>query len=448
MGGLRRLLLLPTAVVILAALGLAQARSSDGSGEQSRTPPTYFKDVRPILQGRCAGCHRIGEIAPFKLTTYADAFKHRREMARAVKARLMPPWLAEAGHRKYRYDFSLTTAQIGIIDRWVRGGARRGNAARPGRRIAPVKFPTFGRGDVVTGMPASYTPRAGTDDYRCFLLPWAPDRARYVTAFRATPGQASAVHHLAVFIMGPEDSATAERFEAEDAKTGYPCYGSTGVLTGSETGQPLGGWLPGGGGGSAFPAGTGIYIQPGQRLLLQVHYNTEHTVARPDRTQIALMLSDSVPRRATPVNATGPPSRLRIPPGDKNYVYEFDADISTSPSFTRAGLDITRGYLLHAVALHMHLLGTHGTAVLIRANGRSETLLSIPRWRFHWQSAYHFDRPIHVMPGDVVRVTCHYDNSAANQPVLHGVRRPPRLVTWGIKSEDEMCTSFLYASEL
>jgi len=36
---------------------------------------TFHKDVEPILQARCQGCHRPGEAAPMSLLTYSSVRK-------------------------------------------------------------------------------------------------------------------------------------------------------------------------------------------------------------------------------------------------------------------------------------------------------------------------------------------------------------------------------------
>ena len=43
----------------------------------SGAPPTYNKDIAPILYSQCATCHRPGEVAPFSLLTYQDASEAR-----------------------------------------------------------------------------------------------------------------------------------------------------------------------------------------------------------------------------------------------------------------------------------------------------------------------------------------------------------------------------------
>ena len=55
--------------------------------------PTFHKDVEPVLQKRCQGCHRPGEAAPFSMITYTDARPWAKAMKNAVLARKMPPWL-------------------------------------------------------------------------------------------------------------------------------------------------------------------------------------------------------------------------------------------------------------------------------------------------------------------------------------------------------------------
>ena len=79
-----------------ASRGQSPAASAAPATRTRAAAPTYFADVKPIVDGRCAGCHRMGGIAPFSLTTYAAARAHRSEMAAAVAARIMPPWHAAA----------------------------------------------------------------------------------------------------------------------------------------------------------------------------------------------------------------------------------------------------------------------------------------------------------------------------------------------------------------
>ena len=51
-------------IVIAAPLGMAQTPAAS---------VTFNKDVLPILQKNCQGCHRPGQIAPMSLLTFKEA---------------------------------------------------------------------------------------------------------------------------------------------------------------------------------------------------------------------------------------------------------------------------------------------------------------------------------------------------------------------------------------
>jgi hypothetical protein len=52
-----------------------------------------------------------------------------------------------------------------------------------------------------------------------------------------------------------------------------------------------------------------------------------------------------------------------------------------------------------------------------------------------------------VKPGDQLSIECHWNNSAANQPLVDGKKLEPRDVDWGESTTDEMCLGLLYVSE-
>src|SRR5690349_24019898 len=79
-------------LAVLAAIAVA-ALVARGGGAAPTAAPTYNRDVAPILDAKCASCHRIGGIAPFPLTTSSEARAHATGIARLTKAGLMPPWM-------------------------------------------------------------------------------------------------------------------------------------------------------------------------------------------------------------------------------------------------------------------------------------------------------------------------------------------------------------------
>src|SRR5437764_1329778 len=76
-------------------------------------PKTFSRDVQPILERRCIGCHQPGEVAPMAFTSY----KHVRPWASAIREAIlshkMPPWHAAPGSaHAFRNDRSLSKQEI------------------------------------------------------------------------------------------------------------------------------------------------------------------------------------------------------------------------------------------------------------------------------------------------------------------------------------------------
>ncbi|HEX7256262.1 MAG TPA: hypothetical protein VF236_10075 [Gaiellaceae bacterium] len=429
------------AAIIGTGLAATIAVGIVGLGQAAPVRPTYFQDVKPILESRCAGCHYAGGIAPFKLTGYLDAYRHRGAIAAAVNSRAMPPWHADSRVRRYLYDPSLTNAQIDTIVRWASRRAPRGDAARPAPAL-PSVAPRLSRVDVRAPMPAAYRPQRRTtgDDYRCFVLPWTPDRERFVTGFNVRPGRPSQVHHIIVYLAAPGSSGLLAGWEREDARPGYGCYGGP-----SATGrqglrfQFLAGWVPGSF-GTDFARGTGIQVAPGSRLVLQVHYNLQSVkTVRPDRSTVELKLDDNVERRAVyaPFVDAGwvlSPRSFDIPARRKRVTHTFQGEPRELFRIL-AGMDFANGFRIHSVLPHMHRLGQQTRVTVVRASGEREVLVFVPRWQFHWQREYHLAQPVRFNPGDKLLLRCDHAN------------RTKTARTWGEDSSDEMCISFLYVSE-
>src|SRR5689334_21088190 len=98
---MRRLL----AAVLLAGLGACAPPRRDAP------PPTFNRDIAPILFDHCAPCHRPGqEAVPFPLLSYADASTRAEKIARATRTRRMPPWLPDRGEPVFAGERGLSAA--------------------------------------------------------------------------------------------------------------------------------------------------------------------------------------------------------------------------------------------------------------------------------------------------------------------------------------------------
>src|SRR5688572_3578617 len=80
---------------------------------------TYHKDIRPIIQAKCAPCHHPGGGAPFSLETYADVAKRATFIKEVVESRYMPPWRADNQYVHFANDRSLEQRDINTLVQWI-----------------------------------------------------------------------------------------------------------------------------------------------------------------------------------------------------------------------------------------------------------------------------------------------------------------------------------------
>src|SRR6266851_173808 len=112
------------ALLLAAVCSIAAAALVVRAGGTSTSGPTYYRDVAPILDSKCASCHRMGGIAPVALTSATDAQAHASGIVRMTKAGLMPPWMPGAdsapiiGRDKRR----LTATELQTLAHWTAAG--------------------------------------------------------------------------------------------------------------------------------------------------------------------------------------------------------------------------------------------------------------------------------------------------------------------------------------
>lgn len=402
----------------LSRAGLAALAAGALTAAAPPAAPTFARDIAPILYQECTVCHRDGEVAPFPLVSYRDAQKRAAQIERMVRARQMPPWLAEEGPHPFAGERRLSSDEIATIAQWVQAGAPEGD---PADLPALPDFPTgwwLGEPDLVLTMDQAYeVPAEGRDIYRCFVFPTNLPEDKWVTAVEFHPGNARVVHHGLFFLDG---RGRGRRLDARDEAPGYDSYTGPGFLPDSG----LGGWAPG-----AFPkrlpSGTARRLPAGSDVVVQVHF---HPTGKPETEQstIGLYFTDTPPTREIHIAPLGR-LMLLIPPGEANFEVK---DEFTTP------VDIE----LHGIVPHAHLLGRTVESWATLPDGRRLELLDIPRWDFNWQEQYRYREPVMLPAGTTVSMRWVYDNSAGN-PL--NPFDPPRTVTFGLGTNDEMCCLWL-----
>jgi hypothetical protein len=382
-------------------------------------PPTFSEDVAPILARECASCHAEGGIAPFALATFEDAFEHAEEIRASVESREMPPWhINNSGScQKFPDARELSQAEIDTISAWVDAGALAGDL--DAKLPEPEPLERLERVDATIDMGVDYLPDAAlTDDYRCFIVDPGIAADAFLTGYEVLAGEPKVVHHMVLFtITSPEGEAEADARDAADPGPGYTCFGGSEVADSNFVTAWAPGVLV-----QRFPQGTGLKLTGGRRLIMQIHYNTLAGLL-PDRTRINLELEDSVNFEG--FNFLIGDFDMILPPGEESA--------TTAGSFFISPDILPISVRVHAVFPHMHTLGRTLNVDVNKANGDDLCLADIPNWDFHWQQFYLYEEAARVGPGDTVNIGCSYDTTSRTEPV-----------TFGERTQDEMCLAFLY----
>lgn len=406
-----------------AACGTSPAEKGSG-GAATSSATSYYRDVKPILDARCAGCHVSGGIAPFALGSYDDAKKNAPAIKAAVASKTMPPWPADDTCNSYLGDRSLTDAQIAAITGWVDDGAPEGDPKLEGPALDTSNEQKLSRVDRTLPIPVAYTPQIQPDDYHCFIVDWPGTQTEYVTGFRANAGEARVVHHVIAYLATPADIPKAQALDDKDPGPGYTCYGGPGFNSAGW----LGAWAPGSQ-GSDYPAGTGVEVPVGSKVIIQVHYNTLTAGPLPDQTSLDFELATQVAKVAK-IQPWADPAWLKsggmpIPAATQGVTHTFSYDPTL---FFSGGKPMT----IYAGSLHMHQLGKTAKLAIEHQGGDETCLLDIPSWNFHWQGMYGLETPVTFQPGDKLSLSCEWDNSTM------------QMVEWGEGTTDEMCLGLFY----
>jgi peroxiredoxin len=364
---------------------------------------TYARDVAPILQKRCQGCHRPGQSAPFVLQTYEDAVRHAAMIKEVTAQRRMPPWHADPRFGHFASERRLSAAEIDTLASWADGGLARGDDKD---LPAPIDWPkgwVHGTPDLVISMPEEFeVPADGVLDYKNWIIDPHFTEDKWVTIAEARPGAAGVVHHIVAYILRPGQRQPVSP------------DGSISVLVG---------WAPGDL-GMVCPPDTALRIPKGSRLRFEMHY-TPNGKAVKDRSAIGLTFARQPPRHELFIDEFAN-TWFEVPPGNPHFKAE-------------AGFKFRSDARILSFAPHMHWRGKDYRYEMITPDGKQQTLLSVPRWDFNWQSVYRLQEPVRAPKGTRLRAIAHWDNSA-NNPLNPD---PKKSAPFGLQTWEEMMVGFV-----
>jgi Flp pilus assembly protein TadD len=335
----------------------------------------------------------------------------------ATRDRVMPPWKPEPGYGEFLDERRLTSQEIRTLSRWLEDGLVEGDRSQLPSPPSWKGRWQLGTPDLVVE-PAPYTLRASPEDiYRNFVLPIEISTTRYIRAWEFLPGSA-AVHHATLEF---DPTRSSRRFDDQDPESGYEGLVPHSAM--SPDGYFLG-WLPGLT-SSVAPDGMAWPLPAGADLVMMLHLKPgadTHTI----QPKLGLYFSNTPPRlQPTLIRMTR--QHLDIPAGESSYVVndsfllEADAD-------------------LYTIQPHAHLLATAVKSYATLPDGSRRWLIYIRNWDFNWQGAFRYARPQFLPAGTTITFEFTYDNSAANSRNPH---RPPRRVTYGQHTTDEMAELWL-----
>jgi hypothetical protein len=356
---------------------------------------SYGTDIAPILQAKCVTCHSPGNVAPWAMTNHAIVKAYSTLIRDEVSAHNMPPWHADPQFGRFKNDISLSIDEERKLIQWIAAGAPRGTGPDPLENIPapPPKWPVeLGPPDLVIKAPVQQVTAEGVEPYRYIYVQNGLAAETWVKAAIVRPSNTRVVHHYIVW-EGQSSSQMA---------SGIASY--------------VPGFNP-----SSFPEGTGIKVSPGW-VTFNLHY-TPTGEPETDEPELALWFHKTPPTKELQtlplVNDT-----FTIPAGANEYqvVQEF-----TIPAFLGP-------VTLYSMSPHMHLRGARMKFEIVDLTGKRETLLSVPKYDFHWQTKYELAEPRRVPAGTKVIATGAFDNSELNLENPD----PASPVRWGEQSYEEM----------
>ena len=406
---------------IAAALALGSF-SIAGTQQKSTAPPTFYRDVSPILQQHCQTCHRPGEIAPMSLITYDQARLYAPIIANKVAAREMPPWFADPQFGRFSNDPSLKPQEIATLVAWANANVPEGNPHNAPARRAWTSGWNIPQPDQIVTMPKPVAlPAQGDVDYTYEIAPTKFAKDEWIQMSEVRPSSRENVHHAVVYIRPPDSKwlrgapvgvpFTAADLTDEDSRHAAHWTDADVLLVYAPGSSP-----------DQWPAGVAKFVPAGSDLVFQMHYTT-HGRATSDQTSIGLVFANEPPRqRVLTLQLTN--DHFVIPPGADDFRVEARGSLPNDAT-------------LLSFLPHMHLRGKRFEYNILRPGEKPETLLRV-NWDFYWQLSYRLAEPLPLKAGTELQAIAWYDNSRNNP---HNPD-PDAAVHWGDQTYDEMMVGF------
>src|SRR5215204_3546729 len=359
------------AVVLLAVLVAPVAAAAQ--------TPTFAKDVAPILYSKCVECHRPTMFAPMSLVKFDDARPWAKSIRNRVATRTMPPWGADPEHGVFKNDPRLSDREVATILAWVDGGAPKGDDKDMPKLPDFAEGWTIGTPDAVFEMQETFKiPATGTVDYQYLRIPTNLTEDKWLAAIEIKPQARSHVHHVIAYTQ-PAGEKISE--------AGVLGPGNIGGVTPNKPGM-------------VFDPGVGRLLSANTDIILQMHYTTNGE-ATTDKTVVGVKYLKAPPAMVQRGGSVIQPGFV-IPAGAPAHE-------------VRGSRILAADTIITSFTPHMHVRGKDMTYIATYPDGRTEVLLSVPKWDFNWQITYQLKEAKRMPKGTKIEVIAHFDNSPQNK---------------------------------
>ncbi len=392
----------PVAVPETEAVGCIIGREVTARPEEK---VTFSNQISRLFQKRCVSCHREGQAAPFALTDYKEVVGWAEMINEVVQQKRMPPWHADEKFGQFKNDCHLSDEEKQLIADWVKAGAPEGDRTKMPK---PLQFASNWqlpkKPDAIFKIQKKpfKVSAEGEIRYQYFSVDPGFTEDKWISAVEIKPGNHLVVHHILAFTR-PKEGKKKRLTEASGFLAAY-----------------VPGLVP-----EPYLPGMAKKIPANSELVFQVHYTPVGSEQK-DISEIGLIFTEEKSVTHLVMTSSAINTRFVIPAHASNY--EVTANSPSAQTSVQ----------LLAMMPHMHLRGKSFKYEILFPGGKRETVLSIPRYDFNWQTAYRLQKPITLPPGTRIHCTAHYDNSKENpfNP------NPDIPVSWGDQTWDEMMIGY------
>ncbi len=400
------------AVLVVAFCLFASLRPRAGGAHEPITTKVMFnKEVIRILARNCLACHAPGKIkSDISFTTYEEARPWAKAIKEEVLEKRMVPFQAVKGYGSFVHDYTLPQRDIELLVSWIEGGAPRGDAKDYPKEeieklIAGKEWP-LGKPDLILQPDKEIKIAAeGDDETHCFVLRTNLKADRWINAIDFQPGAGAVVHSANLFVVPPSGGRTpakANLFVAPPSGGKAPAKaGTTNNSTNNcpPNAERIGQWAPGQS-ASRLPEGAAIKLPANSRVVMRIRYRKNGEAAT-DRSSAGLYFAKGSVSKFVRNVVIGAPATV-IPANAENH---------------RVKASYTINEPTDAVAIRPLLFPFAKSieAVAYRPDGSVEVLIWAKDYRFDWQPAYFFKKPVALPKGARIEVTAYLDISENNQ---------------------------------